>query len=765
MVSSQNHEKEGRATMKDQRTQEALDYHSQGRPGKVEIKPTKPLATQRDLTLAYSPGVAEPCLEIAEDVGKSFKYTARGNLVAVISNGTAVLGLGDIGPEASKPVMEGKGVLFKRFADIDVFDIEVAERDPDRFIDIVASLEPTFGGVNLEDIKAPECFYIEERLKERMKIPVFHDDQHGTAIIAAAAFVNALELIGKEASEVRCVFSGAGAAAMACAQLFFSLGVKREHLLMCDSRGVIYAGREQGMNEYKERFAVETEHRTLREALVGADVFVGVSTKDLVDQDMVRSMATSPLVMAMANPDPEISYPDAIAAREDVIMATGRSDYPNQVNNVLGFPFIFRGALDAQATVINEEMKVAAVQALASLAKEDVPDDVKQAYDDDTLQFGPTYIIPKPFDWRALLRVAPAVAKAATDSGVARRPIQDIEAYREHLETILGNERGVIRGLIHKARRRKGARIVFPEGAEVKIIQAAQVCLEEGIATPILIGSTEELHAVASTHGLSLDGLELIDPRTDERLARYTEAYYALRQRRGVSLHDAQQHMQRPNHFGAMMVSQGDADGLVSGLTRSYPETLRPALQIIGPASAKHRVAGAHIVVFPNKVKVFADTTVNIDPDAEQLSEIALSAAEIARSLDVEPQVALLSFSNFGSNAPPQVQKVTRALSLIKEKAPELSVEGELHADLALNAEARQRLFPFSGLKGEANVLIFPDLNSANIGYKLLKELSDAEFVGPVLIGMRSPVNILEQGCSVRSIVNMTAITAVQVQA
>lgn len=750
--------------MKDLKFQEALDYHSHGRPGKVEIKPTKPLATQRDLSLAYTPGVAQPCLEIAEDPGKSFKYTARGNLVAVISNGTAVLGLGDIGPEASKPVMEGKGVLFKRFADIDVFDLEIAERDPDRFIDIVAALEPTFGGINLEDIKAPECFYIEEKLKERMKIPVFHDDQHGTAIIAAAAFVNALELVGKNASDVRCVFSGAGAAAMACAQLFFVLGVKRENLLMCDSLGVIYSGRDKGMNEYKERFAVSTNCRSLRDAMVGADVFVGVSTQGVVDQEMVRSMAPSPLVMAMANPDPEISYPDAVATREDLIMATGRSDYPNQVNNVLGFPFIFRGALDAQATTINDEMKIAAVYALAELAKEDVPEDVKQAYDDDTLQFGPKYIIPKPFDWRALLRVAPAVAQAATDSGVARHPIKDIEAYREHLETILGNERGVIRSLIHKARRRNGARIVFPEGSEFKIIQAAQICLEEGIARPILLGSEAKIQAVAQTHGLSLEGLEIIDPLRHERTASYTQAYYTLRQRRGVSLHDAQQHMHNTNHFGAMMVAQGDADGLVSGLTRSYPETLRPALQIIGAASSNRQVAGAHIVVFPNQVKVFADTTVNIDPSAELLSEIALSAAEIARSLDIEPQIALLSFSNFGSNAPPQVQKVTQALKLIKEKSPNLSVEGEIHADLALNPETREKLFPFSNLKGEANVLIFPDLNSANIGYKLLKELSEAEFVGPVLIGMKSPVNILEQGCSVRSIVNMTAITAVQIQ-
>ncbi len=749
--------------MKDLLHREALDYHSSGRPGKIAIKPTKPLETQRDLSLAYTPGVAQPCLEIAEDPQKSFKYTARGNLVAVISNGTAVLGLGDIGPEASKPVMEGKGVLFKRFADIDVFDIEVAERDPDRLIEIIASLEPTFGGINLEDIKAPECFYIEEKLRERMNIPVFHDDQHGTAIISAAAFVNALEIVDKDPAEVKCVFSGAGAAAMACAQLFFTLGVKPENLLMCDSRGVIYQGREAGMNPYKERFAVETDRRTLRDAMKGADVFVGVSAKGVVDADMVRSMAPSPLVMAMANPDPEIGYHEAKAARDDLIMATGRSDYPNQVNNVLGFPFIFRGALDAQATTVNDEMKIAAVYALAELAKEDVPEDVKQAYNDQTLQFGPEYIIPKPFDWRALLSVAPAVARAATESGVARQPITDIAAYREHLEGILGSERGVIRGLINKARNAR-TRIVFPEGEHIKMIQAAQTCLEERIAQPILLGSEEVITKIAETHGLSLEGIELINPLTDERRDHYINTHYKQRQRRGVSLLQAQKHMEQSNYFGSMMVSQGDADGLVSGLTRSYPETLKPALQIIGPAEGDRRVAGAHLVISPNMVKIFTDTTVNIDPSPEELCGIALSAAAVARSFDIEPQVALLSFSNFGSNQPPQVRKVTEALKLIKRADPQLAVEGELHADLAVNANERQKLFPFSELKGEANVLVFPDLNSANISYKLLKELSDVEFVGPILIGMGAPVNILEQGCSVRSVVNMTAITAVQIQ-
>jgi malate dehydrogenase (oxaloacetate-decarboxylating)(NADP+) len=695
--------------MNDRKKREALEYHQSGRPGKISIKPTKPLQTQRDLSLAYTPGVAEPCLEIAKDPSTSFQYTARGNLVGVISNGTAVLGLGDIGPEASKPVMEGKGVLFKRFADIDVFDLEIAERDPDRLIEIIAALEPTFGGINLEDIKAPECFYIEETLKERMNIPVFHDDQHGTAIIAGAAFVNALELMDKKAEDVKCVFSGAGAAAMACAHLFFALGVRRDHLIMCDSRGVIYQGRQDRMNPYKERVAVQTSARTLREAMVDADVFVGVSAKGVVDQDMVRSMAPRPLVMAMANPDPEIGYHEAKSVRDDIIMATGRSDFPNQVNNVLGFPFIFRGALDAQATGVNDEMKIAAVRALAELAKEDVPDDVKHAYNDEKLQFGPDYIIPKPFDWRALLRVAPAVAQAATESGVARNPITDIAAYREHLEKILGSERGVIRTLIHKARRTPQARIVFPEGNQFKIIQAAQMCLEEGIAQPILIGKTAEIKSIAQENGMSLDGLHVVDPSTDSRTAQYTDLYYKMRQRKGISFEHARQHMNQANHFGAMMVAQGDADGLVSGLTQSYPETLRPALQIIGPASLNQRVAGAHLGVFANQVKVFADTTVNIDPDADALAEIALSAADMARSLDIDPQVALLSFSNFGSNQPPQVKKITQALHLIKERDPQLSVDGEIHADLALNAETRQKLFPFSNLSDEANVLVFPD--------------------------------------------------------
>ncbi|MEE2644658.1 MAG: NADP-dependent malic enzyme [Myxococcota bacterium] len=746
------------------RRQDALEYHRRGRPGKIAIRPTKPLQTQRDLSLAYSPGVAEPCLDIAEERERVFDYTARGNLVAVISNGTAVLGLGDIGPEASKPVMEGKGVLFKRFADIDVFDIEVAERDPDRFIEVVAALEPTFGGVNLEDIKAPECFYIEEKLRERMQIPVFHDDQHGTAIIAAAAFINALKLTGKKAEDVRCVFSGAGAAAMACAQLFLNLGVKREHLLLCDSRGVIYKGRQERMNEYKARFAVDTPHRSLGEAMVGADVFVGVSVAGLVTQEMVRKMAPQPIVMAMANPDPEISYPDAIAARPDVIMATGRSDFPNQVNNVLGFPFIFRGALDVQATHINEEMKIAAVRALAELTREEVPDVVRSAYGGEALRFGPEYIIPKPFDFRALLRVAPAVARAAMESGVARRPISDWAAYLARLEQILGRERQVMRRILNRAQAGEPVRIAFPEGDHPKIIRAAQVCLEERICQPVLIGEAEEIRLAAEQAGLSLDGLEQVDPLRDERFESYVVRFWAQRQRQGITEREARRLMRGRNYFAAMMVEAGDADGLVSGMTRSYPDTLRPCLQIIGADQEGRKVAGAHVVILQERVLIFTDTTVNIDPSAETLSEIAVSAAELAEWLNLTPRVSLLSFSNFGSNTPPQVTKVTRALELIKEKKPELTVDGEMQADVALDRELRDRLFPFSALQEDANILVFPELNSANIAYKLLKQVGDVEIVGPILLGMGKPVNVVEQGCSVRSVINSVALTAVKAQ-
>jgi len=743
------------------RRKDALDYHADGRPGKIAIRPTKPLQTQRDLSLAYTPGVAEPCLEIAQDVGKVYDYTAKGNLVAVVSNGTAVLGLGNIGPEASKPVMEGKGVLFKRFADIDVFDLEVAENDPDRFVDVVAALEPTFGGINLEDIKAPECFDIEERLRERMRIPVFHDDQHGTAIIAGAAFVNALELAGKKVDEVACVFSGAGAAALACAQLFLTLGVKREHLILCDTQGVVYTGRATGMNPYKARFAIETDRRTLGEAMVGADVFVGVSAKGVVTPEMVASMAPKPIVMAMANPDPEISYPEAKAVRADVIMCTGRSDYPNQVNNVLGFPFIFRGALDVRATCVNEAMKIAAVQAIAQLAREEVPEEVRRAYDGAALSFGPEYVIPKPFDYRALLRVAPAVARAAMDSGVARRPITDWKAYGERLERILGREREVMRKVINKAARNP-RRVVLPEGDNAKILRAAQIALEEGIARPILLGSEAQIRQVAEANDIPLEGLEIVDHLHDPRFDRYVESFWRHRHRRGVTEVEARRLLVHRNYFGSMMVREGDADGLVTGMERSYPESIRPALQCVGVRPTVKVASGAYIVILPDAIKFFADTTVNVEPNAEALAEIAISTARLARSLEVEPVVAMLSFSNFGSARFEESDKVAAAVDLIRRLEPGLAVDGEMQVGPALDVEHRKRIFPFCTLTQEANVLVFPNLSAGNIAYKLMGHLGGAELVGPILSGMNRPVNILERDCSVRAAVNIIAVTVLQ---
>jgi malate dehydrogenase (oxaloacetate-decarboxylating)(NADP+) len=705
--------------------------------------------------------VAEPCLEIAQDVGKVYDYTAKGNLVAVVSNGTAVLGLGNIGPEASKPVMEGKGVLFKRFADIDVFDLEVAENDPDRFVDVVAALEPTFGGINLEDIKAPECFYIEERLRERMRIPVFHDDQHGTAIIAGAAFVNALELAGKKVDEVACVFSGAGAAALACAQLFLTLGVKREHLILCDTQGVVYTGRATGMNPYKARFAIETDRRTLGEAMVGADVFVGVSAKGVVTPEMVASMAPNPIVMAMANPDPEISYPEAKAVRSDVIMCTGRSDYPNQVNNVLGFPFIFRGALDVRATCVNEAMKIAAVQAIAQLAREEVPEEVRRAYDGAALSFGPEYVIPKPFDYRALLRVAPAVARAAMDSGVARRPITDWKAYGERLERILGREREVMRKVINKAARNP-RRVVLPEGDNAKILRAAQIALEEGIARPILLGSEAQIRQVAEANDIPLEGLEIVDHLHDPRFDRYVESFWRHRHRRGVTEVEARRLLVHRNYFGSMMVREGDADGLVTGMERSYPESIRPALQCVGVRPTVKVASGAYIVILPDAIKFFADTTVNVEPNAEALAEIAISTARLARSLEVEPVVAMLSFSNFGSARFEESDKVAAAVDLIRRLEPGLAVDGEMQVGPALDVEHRKRIFPFCTLTQEANVLVFPNLSAGNIAYKLMGHLGGAELVGPILSGMNRPVNILERDCSVRAAVNIIAVTVLQ---
>lgn len=745
------------------RKQEALDYHSQGRRGKIEVISSKSCQTQRDLALAYTPGVAEPCREIETNPEDAYLYTAKGNLVAVVSNGTAVLGLGDIGALAGKPVMEGKGVLFKRFADIDVFDIELNSHNPDEIIRAVQMLEPTFGGINLEDIKAPECFYIEEALKKTMNIPVFHDDQHGTAIISGAALVNALEVVGKKIDKVKVVFSGAGAAGIACAKLYESLGVRRQNMLLVDTKGVVYKGRKEGMNPYKEYFAVDTEARTLADAMKDADVFCGVSAKGIVSKEMVKSMADNPIVFAMANPDPEITYEDATSARSDIIMATGRSDYPNQVNNVLGFPFIFRGALDVRAKMINEEMKIAASHALAQLTKEDVPDSVMRAYGGERIAFGRNYIIPKPFDPRVLLWEATAVAKAAMDTGVARNPIKDFEMYRDSLEARLGKSREVMRFFI-RAAQHAPRRIVFPEGEEEKILRAAQVILDERIAQPILLGSRTFIKQRIADLGLDLDGVEIINPGKSPRFDEYVTAYYAMRQRKGLTRFDAERHMKTHNIYGMMMVELDDADGLLSGLTQHYPDTVRPALQIIGKREGVRKIAGLYMMVFKNQTVFIADPTVNIEPTAEDLAEIALLAAEKVRQFDMEPRVAMLSFSNFGSTQHPLTEKVRRAVELVHRSAPNLMVDGEMMAETAVVPDIVNELYPFSTLKGPANVLICPDLTSANIAYKLLARLGGAVAIGPILMGIRKPVYLLTPGNDVNDIVNMTAMTVFESQ-
>ena len=739
------------------RKQDALDYHSQGRRGKIEVISTKPCATQRDLSLAYTPGVAEPCLEIAANPADAYKYTAKGNLVAVISNGTAVLGLGDIGALAGKPVMEGKGVLFKRFADIDVFDIELDTKDPEEIIRIVKALEPTFGGINLEDIKAPECFRIEEELKKTMNIPVFHDDQHGTAIISGAGLLNALEVVGKKIGDVKVVFSGAGAAGIACAKFYIKLGVKRENLILCDTNGVVYKGRTKGMNPYKEFFAVETMARTLADAMKGADVFAGVSVKGVVTKEMVRSMAENPIIFAMANPDPEITYGDALDARPDVVMATGRSDYPNQVNNVLGFPFIFRGALDVMATAINDEMKLAASHALAELAKEDVPDSVIKAYSGEKIKFGRTYIIPKPFDPRVLLWVAPAVAAAAMKTGVARKPIDNMEGYRDALESRFGRAKEIMRVVIHKAQR-EPKRIVFPEGMEEKILRASQIIVDEKIAEPVLIGDREVIRERIKMLDLDLNGVEIVDPVHSQKFDAYSSKYYDMRKRKGVTQADARTLVRRPINYGMMMVHTGDADGLVSGLTQHYPETIRPALQVIRPREGLTTVAGLYMLVFKNDVRFITDATVNFDPTAEQLADIAILAAEKVRSFDIEPRIAMLSFSNFGSTQHPLAQKMARAAELVKKRMPELMVDGEIMADTAVVPEIVESLYPFSTLKKGANLLVCPNLESANIATKLLARLGGAESYGPILLGMRKPVYMLIPGNEVADIVNLAAM-------
>ncbi len=752
------------------RKQDALEYHSLGKPGKIEVTPTKPCLTQRDLSLAYTPGVAEPCMEIHANPEDAYKYTAKGNLVAVVSNGTAVLGLGRIGALAGKPVMEGKGVLFKKFAGVDVFDIEVDTEDPEDVIKVCQLIEPTFGGINLEDIAAPDCFYIEETLKRTMKIPVFHDDQHGTAIISGAALLNALELVNKDINEVRVVYNGAGAAGIACAAFYIELGVNPDNVLLCDSKGVIYEGREDldpshpRYNKYKARFARKTDCRTLADAMKDADVFCGVSVKDVVTKDMVRSMADKPIIFAMANPDPEITYPDAVDARKDVIMATGRSDYPNQVNNVLGFPFIFRGALDVRATAINEQMKVAAAHALADLAKQDVPDSVCRAYGVSKFTFGPEYIIPKPFDPRVLLWEAPAVAKAAVETGVALYPIEDWDEYRNTLEGHFGPSHAVMRKVIEKAQT-EPKKIVFPEGSEDKILRAAQIILDEKIGTPLLLGPKGLIEDKIKQLGLDLSGAEIVDNFYYPKLSEYTDELFRLRQRHGITRTAAEKLIRQRNYFGVMMVHMGDADCLVAGLTQNYPETIRPALQIVKTKEGKRLCSGLYMMVFPNRLVFFADTTVNVDNNApEDLAEIAVSAAEFAMSLGIEPRIALLSFSNFGSVKHPDAIRVRKAVEIIKKMRPDLVVDGEMQADTAVDRNIQDEIFPFCELKGEANVLIFPDMQAGNIAYKLVGRLGDATPIGPILMGVGKPIHVLQRGCSVDDVVNIAAIAVLDAQ-
>jgi len=743
--------------------QEALDYHQGSRPGKIEVVSSKPCRTQRDLSLAYTPGVAVPCLEIERNPLDAYKYTAKGNLVAVVSNGTAVLGLGDIGALAGKPVMEGKGVLFKRFADIDVFDIELNTHDADEIIKTCQLLEPTFGGINLEDIKAPECFYIEETLKKTMKIPVFHDDQHGTAIISGAALVNAVELVGKKMEEVKVVVNGAGASGIACAEHYICLGVKRENITMVDTKGVVYKGRTAGMNPYKERFAYETEKRTLEDACKGADVLLGLSAKGAFTAEMIASLAPNPVVFAMANPDPEITYDEAKAVRDDIIMATGRSDFPNQVNNVLGFPFIFRGALDVHATTINEEMKLAATYALASLAKEDVPDSVCRAYGVERLKFGTDYIIPKPFDPRVLVWEAAAVAKAAMETGVAQNPV-DLAEYREQLEKRLGKAHELMRIMIHKAKSNP-KRVLFPEGSHEKILRACHVLLEEKIAIPVLVGHDNEVEKAAAELGISLEGAVVVDPEKHPRHEEYVQEYYRLRQRKGVTLASAEEAMHHRNVFGSMMVRMGDADALVSGVTQNYPDTIRPALQVIGVREGIHKVSGIYLLITRKGDLYFlADATVNIEPTAEDLAEIALCTAQEARRFDVEPRVAMLSFSSFGSTRHPLCDKVRRAVELVRYADPTLVVDGEVQSDFAVSAKKMGEAFPFSTLKGGANVLIFPDLQSCNIAARLLSQLGAGETLGPILSGMAKPVHLLQRGAEAEDVVNIATIAVVDAQ-
>ena len=740
--------------------EEALEYHSMGRKGKIEVVATKPCLTSRDLSLAYTPGVAEPCLAIAKNSEDVYKYTAKGNLVAVVSNGTAVLGLGDIGPLAGKPVMEGKGILFKRFADIDVFDIEIKSKDPKEVIRVVQLLEPTFGGINLEDIKAPECFEIEETLKQTMNIPVFHDDQHGTAIISCAALINAVEVAGKKLADIKIVVNGAGAAAISCCKLYVSAGAKIENIIMFDSKGCVSKSRKD-LNKYKEEFASDKEYPSLLEAMKGADVFIGLSKGGVVSKQMVKGMAENPVVFAMANPDPEITYDDAVSVREDIIMATGRSDYPNQVNNVLGFPFIFRGALDVRATAINEEMKMAAVQALASLARKKVPEIVINAYGGKDFDFGKEYIIPKPFDPRVLWHVAPAVAKAAIESGVAKYKIEDWNAYIEELKERLGLSKEVIRVVIHKARKNP-KRVVYPEGEEEKIIRAAHVARDENIVRPVLLGNETNIKKMIRSLGYDQSEFEIKDPLKNEDAAGYALEFYKLRQRKGMTLNKAKSLMKETIYYGCMMVKSGAADALISGLTTHYPATIRPALECIGVKEGLKVVSGLYIVVTKKEVYFFADTTVNVNPNPEELAQITISAADSVKEFNVEPKVAMLSFSNFGSAKYPESLKVKQAVDIVKKLRPGLIVDGEMQADTAVVPDIIEKDFPFSNLRGGANVLIFPDLNSGNIAYKLMARIGQATVIGPVLMGMQKPVHVLQRGATVDDIINMTAIAVVE---
>ncbi len=753
---------------KESRKQQALEYHAKGRPGKIEVVPTKEAKTQRDLSLAYSPGVAEPCLEIAANPEDVYKYTAKGNLVGVISNGTAVLGLGNIGPEAGKPVMEGKGVLFKIFADIDVFDIEINEHDPEKFVQIVQALEPTFGGINLEDIKSPECFYIEQELKKRCKIPIMHDDQHGTAIISAAGLLNALELQKKKIDKVRFVVNGAGAAAMACIHLYESLGAKHSNFMVFDRKGILYKGRPD-VEDLKQKFCVDEKYKDhdLTRALKDADVFIGLSVGDVVTPDMIKGMAKNPIVFAMANPTPEINYELAVATRKDIIMATGRSDYPNQVNNVLGFPYIFRGALDVRATQINEAMKLAAVKALAELTKAPVPDIVNLAYNEKTITFGPSYIIPKPLDPRLLSTVAPAVAKAAMESGVAKYPIEDWDKYIQDLNSRLGLDNQLSRVIGTKARK-DPKRVVFADAENVKILKVAQMVLEENVAYPILLGREERIKKMAEENGIDLEGMPIINPVDDaheETRKKFGEVYFSKRHRKGVNRYEAFKAMRERNHFGCMLLEHGDADCMISGLSRNYPDTIRPALHIIGTEPGVKKIAGMYIMFTKRGPLFLADTTVNFNPTAEELAEITLLVAKEVRQFNIRPRIAMLSYSNFGSSNSAEANLVRHAREIVKAKDPSLSCDGEVQGILAFNKEILKENYPFTELlNGEVNTLIFPNLAAGNIAYNLLQEVGGTDSIGPILLGLNKPVHVLQLGSSIRSIFNMVLIAVVDAQ-